>query len=59
MAGLTTNICLFWAARSTLNLGYDVLFVAEASDDAPGSIGDTGRITAEDREGRTFLAREK
>lgn len=30
MAGLTTDICLFWAARSALRLGYDVLVVADA-----------------------------
>jgi nicotinamidase-related amidase len=30
MAGLTTDICLFWAARSALILGYDVLVVADA-----------------------------
>ncbi len=30
MAGLTTDICLFWAARSALNLGYDVLVIADA-----------------------------
>ena len=30
MAGLTTDICLFWAARSALRLGYEVLVVADA-----------------------------
>jgi nicotinamidase-related amidase len=30
MAGLTTDICLFWAARSALKLGYEVLVVADA-----------------------------
>jgi isochorismate hydrolase len=30
MAGLTTDICLFWAARSALRLGYDVLVAADA-----------------------------
>ena len=30
MAGLTTDICLFWAARSAMRLGYDVLVVADA-----------------------------
>ena len=30
MAGLTTDICLYWAATSALRLGYDVLVVADA-----------------------------
>lgn len=30
MAGLTTDICLFWAARSALKLGYEILIVADA-----------------------------
>ncbi len=30
MAGLTTDICLFWAARSAMRLGYEVLVVADA-----------------------------
>lgn len=30
LAGLTTDICLFWAARSALRLGYAVLVVADA-----------------------------
>ena len=30
LAGLTTDICLFWAARSALKLGYQVLVVADA-----------------------------
>jgi nicotinamidase-related amidase len=30
MAGLTTDLCLFWAARSALKLGYEVLVVADA-----------------------------
>ena len=30
LAGLTTDICLFWAARSALKLGYEVLVVADA-----------------------------
>ena len=30
MAGLTTDICLYWAATSALQLGYDVLVVADA-----------------------------
>ena len=40
MAGLTTDICLFWAARSALNLGYDVLVVADACGTTSG-LGDT------------------
>ncbi len=59
MAGLTADICRFRAARSALNLGYDVLVVVEESDDGPGSIGDTGRSAAADAEGPAFLAREK
>ena len=30
LAGLTTDICLFWAARDALRLGYNVLIVADA-----------------------------
>jgi nicotinamidase-related amidase len=30
LAGLTTDICLFWAARSALELGFDVIVVADA-----------------------------
>ncbi len=30
MAGLTTDICLYWAATSALALGYEVLVVADA-----------------------------
>jgi nicotinamidase-related amidase len=30
MAGLTTDICLYWAASSALKLGYEVLVVADA-----------------------------
>lgn len=30
MAGLTTDICLYWAATSALKLGYEVLVVADA-----------------------------
>ncbi len=40
MAGLTTDICLFWAARSALNLGYDVLVVADACG-TTSVLGDT------------------
>ena len=40
MAGLTTDICLFWAARSALNLGYDVLVVADACG-TTSTLGDT------------------
>ena len=40
IAGLTTDICLFWAARSALNLGYDVLVVADACG-TTSVLGDT------------------
>jgi nicotinamidase-related amidase len=30
LAGLTTDICMFWAATSALKLGYQVLVVADA-----------------------------
>ena len=30
LAGLTTDICMYWAATSALQLGYDVLVVADA-----------------------------
>ena len=30
LAGLTTDICMYWAATSALKLGYDVLVVADA-----------------------------
>jgi nicotinamidase-related amidase len=30
MAGLTTDICLYWAASTALKLGYEVLVVADA-----------------------------
>ena len=30
LAGLTTDICLFWAARDALRLGYSVYIVADA-----------------------------
>ncbi len=30
LAGLTTDICLYWAATSALKLGYEVLVVADA-----------------------------
>lgn len=40
MAGLTTDICLFWAARSALRLGYDVLVVADACG-TTSALGDT------------------
>ena len=40
MAGLTTDICLFWAARSALRLGYDVLVVADACGTTT-TLGDT------------------
>jgi nicotinamidase-related amidase len=30
LAGLTTDICMYWAASSALKLGYDVLVVADA-----------------------------
>ena len=40
MAGLTTDICLFWAARTALKLGYDVLVVADACG-TTSVLGDT------------------
>jgi nicotinamidase-related amidase len=40
MAGLTTDICLFWAARSALRLGYEVLVVADACG-TTSVLGDT------------------
>ena len=40
MAGLTTDICLFWAARSALKLGYHVLVVADACGTTT-ELGDT------------------
>lgn len=30
LAGLTTDICLFWAATDAMRLGYDVMVVADA-----------------------------
>ena len=30
LAGLTTDICLFWAARDAVRLGYNVMVVADA-----------------------------
>ena len=30
LAGLTTDICMYWAATSALKLGYQVLVVADA-----------------------------
>ena len=40
LAGLTTDICLFWAARDALALGYDVLIVADACG-TTSALGDT------------------
>ncbi len=40
IAGLTTDICLFWAARSALGLGYAVLVVADACG-TTSALGDT------------------
>ena len=40
LAGLTTDICLFWAARDALALGYDVLVVADACG-TTSTLGDT------------------
>lgn len=40
LAGLTTDICLFWAARSALALGYEVLVVADACG-TTSPLGDT------------------
>ena len=40
MAGLTTDICLFWAARSALRLGYEVLVVADGCG-TTSVLGDT------------------
>ena len=49
IAGLTTDICLFWAARSALNLGYDVLVVADAcgTTSAPGDTITYDRLRAD------------
>ena len=40
IAGLTTDICLFWAARSALRLGYELLVVADACG-TTSVLGDT------------------
>jgi nicotinamidase-related amidase len=40
LAGLTTDICLFWAARTALKLGYHVLVVADACGTTT-ALGDT------------------
>ena len=39
LAGLTTDICLFWAARSALELGFEVIVVADACG-TMASLGD-------------------
>lgn len=40
MAGLTTDICLFWAASDAVKLGYEVLVVADACG-TMSTLGDT------------------
>ena len=45
LAGLTTDICLFWAARDALRLGYSVYVVA----DACGTMSALGDATTFDR----------
>ena len=40
MAGLTTDICLFWAAADALKLGYQVIIVADACG-TTSTLGDT------------------
>lgn len=39
LAGLTTDICLFWAARDGLKLGYNIMVVADACG-TMASLGD-------------------
>ena len=45
LAGLTTDICLFWAARDAIRLGYSVYIVA----DACGTMSTLGDSTTFDR----------
>ena len=45
LAGLTTDICLFWAARDAVRLGYNVMVVA----DACGTMSALGDQTTFDR----------
>lgn len=45
LAGLTTDICLFWAARDAVRLGYEVMVVA----DACGTMTSLGDETTFDR----------
>jgi len=45
LAGLTTDICLFWAARDAVRLGYNVMVVA----DACGTMSTLGDQTTFDR----------
>jgi nicotinamidase-related amidase len=45
LAGLTTDICLFWAARDAVRLGYNVFVVA----DACGTMSTLGDTTTFDR----------
>lgn len=45
LAGLTTDICLFWAARDAVRLGYNVTVVA----DACGTMSTLGDTTTFDR----------
>ncbi len=45
LAGLTTDICLFWAARDALRIGYSVYVVA----DACGTMSTLGDSTTFDR----------
>ena len=45
LAGLTTDICLFWAARDAVRLGYNVFVVA----DGCGTMSTLGDTTSFDR----------
>jgi nicotinamidase-related amidase len=45
LAGLTTDICLFWAARDAVRLGYNVFVIA----DACGTMSTLGDTTTFDR----------
>ena len=45
LAGLTTDICLFWAARDAIRLGYTVNVIA----DACGTMSTLGDLTTYDR----------
>lgn len=45
LAGLTTDICLFWAARDAVRLGYNVMVIA----DACGTMTELGDSTTYER----------